>query len=220
MTRLGEAIHQARNAQNMSAKALAKRTGVTEKFIIEVENGSRIINEETAKRILNALGTQETMMNAFSEPEAVKTEPVKKAPAPREKEQVSEVWQNALGGILRKVPVMDMAQNIKGYVSMATEDGKLLGYTPDKVIYVLAPDQAMQGFRIRKGDRVLIVPVHELTDGAVMLIELGGVRMLAKAARTGDRFTLLRLEHELETRRTDGSDIKVLGKAVKVEFDL
>lgn len=220
MTRLGESIRTARSAQNMSAKALAKRTGVTEKFIIEVENGSRIINEETARRILSALHAQETMLNAFSEPEDEPSAPVKKAAPPKEPEQVSQVWQNALGGILRRVPILDMDQAIKGYVSMATEDGKLLGYPPDKVSYVLAPDQAMQGFRIRKGDRVLITPARELIDGAVMLVELNGKRMLAKAARTGDRFTLMRFEHELETLKSDGRDVKVLGRAVKVEFDV
>jgi transcriptional regulator with XRE-family HTH domain len=220
MTRLGESIRTARNAQNMSAKALAKRTGVTEKFIIEVESGSRIINEETAKRILGALGSREEMINAFSEPEGQKSGPVKKTPAPKEKEQVSELWQNALGGILRKVPVMDMAQNIKGYISMATEDGKLLGYPPDKVSYFIAPDNAMQGFRIRKDDRVLVVPAHEPIDGAVMLIEYGGERMLVKSARSGERFTLMRYEHTLETLRSEGRDVKVLGRAVRAEFDL
>ena len=53
MTRLGETIKKARLGAKMTEKALAKKCGVAESFIKEVEAGRRIVSDDQAQRILN-----------------------------------------------------------------------------------------------------------------------------------------------------------------------
>jgi transcriptional regulator with XRE-family HTH domain len=45
MARVGEELKKARLDANMSLKQLAKKLGVSESFINEVEQGRRVVNE-------------------------------------------------------------------------------------------------------------------------------------------------------------------------------
>ena len=57
MSRVGEKIKEARLKSGMTQKVLAKKLGVAEKFINEVETGRRIVQEsfiDKAAKILNA----------------------------------------------------------------------------------------------------------------------------------------------------------------------
>ena len=57
MSRVGEKIKEARLKSGMTQKILAKKLGVAEKFINEVETGRRIVQEsfiDKAAKILNA----------------------------------------------------------------------------------------------------------------------------------------------------------------------
>ena len=56
MSRVGEKIKDARIKSGMTQKALAKKLGVAEKFINEVETGRRIVQEsfiDKASKVLN-----------------------------------------------------------------------------------------------------------------------------------------------------------------------
>ena len=57
MSRVGENIKQAREKSGMTAKVLAKKLGVAEKYINEVEMGRKVVPEsfiDRAAKILNA----------------------------------------------------------------------------------------------------------------------------------------------------------------------
>ena len=56
MSRLGDTIKQERLRAGWSHKQLAKKSGVSEKFLMEVEAGTRIIADTQATRILKVLG--------------------------------------------------------------------------------------------------------------------------------------------------------------------
>ena len=55
MSRLGDMIKQERLRAGWSHKQLAKKSGVSEKFLVEVEAGTRIIADTQATRILKVL---------------------------------------------------------------------------------------------------------------------------------------------------------------------
>ena len=95
MSRLGDTIKQERLRAGWSHKQLAKKSGVSEKFLMEVEAGTRIIADTQATRILKVLGKSgevfadfESKANGMPEPVA----PVRPAPrpAPVKKESSAE----------------------------------------------------------------------------------------------------------------------------------
>ena len=72
MSRLGDTIRGARLKKAMTPKALAKKCGVSESFIVEVESGRRIVSDDQAQRILKVLGVDNpvsTELEVASEPE-------------------------------------------------------------------------------------------------------------------------------------------------------
>ena len=115
MSRLGETIRSARIQAKMTEKALAKKCGMAEGVIKDIESGRRIVSDDQAQRILKILGVENPVsaeLEVAQEPEA----PLRPRPRPY-KLPVSEpepqpngdnsAWLDALGGVVKRVPVTD-----------------------------------------------------------------------------------------------------------------
>src|SRR5699024_2359688 len=106
----------------MTEKALAKKCGVAESFIKEVEAGRRIVSDDQAQRILKALGVKNPVsaeLEVANEGE-VKLRPKPRpyiipVPQPEKKEtpeethaagEAADAWLDALGGVVKRVPVI------------------------------------------------------------------------------------------------------------------
>ena len=59
MSRLGDLIHLERTRQKLTYKQVARKCGVSEKYLEEVESGRRIIQDDQARRILKTMGMQQ-----------------------------------------------------------------------------------------------------------------------------------------------------------------
>ena len=59
MSRLGDLIRLERTRQKLTYKQVARKCGVSEKYLEEVESGRRIIQDDQARRILRAMGMQQ-----------------------------------------------------------------------------------------------------------------------------------------------------------------
>ena len=82
-------------------------------------------------------------------------------------------------------------------------------------------DDSMRAMRIEKGDLVLIVPQTLPVDGAIMLVEYGAHRCLRKIKLLGNSNILLQSgDRDLGSESVHISDIKLVGKAVRVEITL
>ena len=99
MSRLGDMIKQERLRAGWSHKQLAKKSGVSEKFLVEVEAGTRIIADTQATRILKVLGKTSEFIADFEgkadgvpTPEPVRAAP-RPAPGPRGAPLVPSPWQ-------------------------------------------------------------------------------------------------------------------------------
>jgi transcriptional regulator with XRE-family HTH domain len=64
MSRLGDLIRLERTRQGLTHKQVARKCGVSDKYLMEVESGKRIIADDQARRILKAIGLQETRTEA------------------------------------------------------------------------------------------------------------------------------------------------------------
>ncbi|MBQ2833492.1 MAG: XRE family transcriptional regulator [Clostridia bacterium] len=240
MSRLGDLILLERSRQKLTRKQVARKCGVSESYLKDVEEGRRIIQDDQARRILKTLGTSQRNEAEFSLDEIAATvdlstlapKPVAPAPQPKPAEpkpavrqQTSEeqsgIWLDALSSVLKPVPVMNAGWIQVSRRMVPIQDGKIEGAKPDKVVYFLAPDDSMRAMRIEKGDLVLIVPQTLPIDGAIMLVEYGAHRCLRRIKLLGNSNILLQSgDRELGAESVHISDVKLVGKAVRVEIVL
>ena len=239
MSRLGDLILLERTRQKLTRKQVARKCGVSEGYIKDVEEGRRIIQDDQARRILRTLGTSQRNEAEFSLDEIAATvdlgtlAPAKPAPVapkpatpqPSAKEQTKEeqsgIWLDALSSVLKPVPVMNAGWIQVGRRMVPIQDGKIEGAKPEKVVYFLAPDDSMRAMRIEKGDLVLVVPQNLPVDGAIMLVEYGAHRCLRRVKLLGNSNILLQSgDRDLGTESVHISEIKLIGKAVRVEIAL
>ena len=238
MSRLGETIRAARLKKGLSPKALGKKCGVAESFINDVEMGTRIVSDDQAQRILKALGVENpisTELEVAAEPEVELRPrprpyviPVKKPEEPayteaeREAAQASaDAWLDALGGVVKRVPIMDEGGVVIDHRLMPVIGGKIEGGHPDKVIFYRCPDNSMRGFRIHAGDLLLTVPAATPVDDAIMLIELDGKRAVRKIKKLdGGKLLLQTYDHALRLDAVELKNVLILGRCVRLEAQL
>ena len=125
MSRLGDLILLERTRQKLTRKQVARKCGVSEGYIKDVEEGRRIIQDDQARRILKTLGTSQRNEAEFSldeiaatvdlgtlapaKPAPQKVEEPKPAPKPASAEEQSGIWLDALSSVLQPVPIMAAA---------------------------------------------------------------------------------------------------------------
>ncbi|MGI5900337.1 MAG: S24 family peptidase [Christensenellales bacterium] len=240
MSRLGDLIKSQRLKYKMTAKQLAKKCGVSEAFVMEVESGKRIPNDIIATRMLKAMGTVDTMMNDLNletadlpavEPNVTKIAPgapaAKTAPrsspktAPEEKGEISDAWKDALSGVIKRVPIHEggLEGPLAGHRMLATEDGRIEGARPEQVFYLKAMDNSMRAYRICKGDILLCVPAAGIESGAIMAFSFRGTGLVRKVRKLeGNRAELSNYDTVPDSRVVDMAEIKSLHRVVRVEF--
>lgn len=244
MSRLGDLILLERTRQKLSPKQVARKCGISEKYLLEVESGKRIIQDDQARRILRTIGLREQTEADFSLDEIAATvdlemlksqdkqpAPVRPAPAPSAVKVASTqedsgaaasgIWLDALTGVLKAVPVMNAAwQNVDRRL-LPIQNGRIEGANPEKVLYFLAPDDSMRGFRIVTGDHVLVVPAQSPIDEAIMLVEYRSHRALRKVKKLdATRVLLQSYGREYGADTLDAADVTFIGRAVRLEASL
>ena len=227
MSRLGDTIQAARLKAKLSEKALAKKCGVAESYIREVESGRRIVSDEQAQRILKVLGVANPVS---TELEVAAEPPVKPRPRPRAymlpveeqaenarraAEDSSDAWLDALGGVVKRVPVMSPDGLVIDHVLTPIVGGRIEGGAPDKVLYYRCPDDMLRGFRVHAGDLLLVVPAAKVEDGALMLVDYQDRRVVRKLMKLdGNRIQMQAFDHEFTADIAPAAAVKVLGRCV------
>ena len=233
MSRLGDAIRKARIAAKMNEKQLGRKCGMAENVIKDIEAGRRIIADDQAQRILKLLGANtelSTELDVAAEPE-VQLRPRPRAYilpakdiAPEQQQAVNEstdAWLDALGGVVKRVPIMDPKGVVIDHVLTPIIGGKIEGGAPDKVLYFRMPDDSLRGFRVHAGDLLFTIPESRAQDGALMLVEYKGVRMVRKLLKMdGLRIQMQAFDREFEAVIAPQPEVKVLGRCVKLQRTL
>ena len=229
MSRLGDTIRTARIQAKMTEKALGRKCGLAESFIKDVESGRKIVSDDQAQRILKVLGVENpisTELEVAAEP-PVKLRPKPRAyilpteerEAPESKAQAesNDAWLDALGGVVKRVPVVAPDGVVIDHVLTPVVGGKIEGGAPDKVLYYRCPDDMLRGFRVHAGDLLLVVPASKAEDDRLMLVEYKGQRLVRKLLKLdGGRIQMQAFDHEFTAVVGTIMDVKVLGRCVKL----
>ncbi len=243
MSRLGDLIRLERTRQGLTFKQVAKKCGVSDKYLMEVESGKRIIADDQARRILKAIGLQETRTEAeFTLDDIAATVDLQSAVTPTLQQVVPDkkltkkekqggdgdspavpgsIWLDALAGVLKHVPVYNAAMKEVDHRLLPITNGKIEGANPDKVYYLSAPDNLMRGFRVMKGDYLLVVPATGPVDGALMVLDTPFGKVLRKTVlMPGFQVMLQTYDDRCESEIKNLNEVTVVGKCVRLEAEL
>ena len=234
MSRLGDLIKLERTRRGLKPGDVAKKNGVTAKYLLEVEAGTRIIRDDQARRILKSMGMEEPQESAFSLDDIAATVDLQSAmPQARQAVQSAankqggepgisgSIWLDALGDVLQRVPIYNAVMKEVGSRLMPVKEGKVEGAPKEKVYYFMAPDDRMRGFRVHRGDLVLVVPAQAPRDDALMLLdtpqgkELRMVKLLPRA-----QVMLQTFGQAFESEIVEGHQVHVVGRCVRLEAEL
>ena len=242
MSRLGDLIRLERTRQGLTHKQVARKCGVSDKYLMEVEAGTRIIADDQARRILKTMGMTEHTEADFTlddiaatvdlqsaVPQLTKAVEAKKAPKAKEEKTndsadpgvAGSIWLDALSGVLKHVPVYNAVRKEVGHRLLPITNGKIEGASPDKVYYFMAPDNQLRGFRVQRGDLLLVVPAQAAVDGAIMLLQTPQGRILRKIKRVNDYQAMLqKYDEAFESEIKNYNELTFVGRCVRLEADL
>ena len=232
MSRVGEKIKDARLKSGLSQKALAKKLGVSDKFVNEVETGRRVAQEsfiERAGKLLNVdfndismVVTDEDLMEERKAQKLdVKETKSKSKGQARILGETSEVWTDAFSSVLKTVNVYDYSlKNVLGSRELPNYSNKVEGFAADKVLYLKIADNDMSGFRMMKDDIAFGHLVKEASNG-IFLIEFKGKRAIRQIKLLGNsRALLISNAGSVVTETVELNNIKVIAKLERVEISL
>ena len=240
MSRLGDLIRLERTRRGLTHKQVARKCGVSDKYLMEVEAGTRIIADDQARRILKTMGMKEQTEADFTLDDIAATvdlqsavpqltraveakKPAQKAEPVAESDPgvAGSIWLDALSGVLKHVPVYNAVMKEVGHRLLPITDGKIEGASPDKVYYFMAPDNALRGFRVQRGDILLVVPAQAAVDGAIMLLQTAQGRVLRKIKRVNDYQAMLqKYDEAFESEIKNFNELTFVGRCVRLEAEL
>jgi len=238
MSRIGQEVNKLRLQKGMTQKQLAKKLGVSEGFILDIESGKKIISDDMIGRVSKALDFELGPIGLFAsedkfapgQNETVNSRSprsgtglkaadtaLKAAPQP-----VQEVWDDAFGNILKTVPIYGYRMDrIIDKKLLPIEKNKVEGFQKEKVFYLNIEDSDMSGFRISKGDRAFSVLTNEIENDGIYFIEYNDTRAVRQVKKLqGEKLLLIYNKGNLITETVGIKDIKVLARLIKLEIIL
>ncbi|HBI6896919.1 TPA: helix-turn-helix domain-containing protein [Clostridium perfringens] len=223
MSRVGERIKEAREKSGMTQKALAKKLGVAEKFVNEVETGRKIINESLISKVSKVLNTDLNDINMVVTDEELQKElKAEKQLRQTKPADVNEVWNQAFGSVLKNVPIYDYSlAQVKGYKQLATASNKIDGHTANKVFYLKIENNDMTGYRIQENDLALCYSIKEMENNSICLVEFNGKRVIRQIKKLDNvKALLISNNGSMRTETANIKEVKAIAKLYRIEFDL
>ncbi|MGE5628158.1 MAG: helix-turn-helix domain-containing protein [Solirubrobacterales bacterium] len=223
MSRVGEKVKEARTVAGLSQKQLAKKLGVAENFVNEVETGRKIINQDMIDRLSKVLGRDINDITMSFEEQVFKEEKEQKQTFKKEvKERISDVWNDAFASVIKSVPVYDYSlSKVKGARQLPILNNKIEGHNQDKVFYIEIEDDDMLGFRISKGDLAFAQATNEFFNNSISLIQYGDKRIVRQLKRLdNNKALIISNKGVVQTETAEIKEIKVIAKLERLEIVL
>ena len=231
MSRVGEVVKKVRIELGISPKQLAKKLGVAESFVVEVEAGRKVVNEALISRISKVLDRDINDLTMPFEEENFKDEQQKEKENKYLKkpslENVKEVWSEAFGSVFKTVPIYSYnLSDVQGTKQLPIISNKIEGYAQDKVLYLKIEEEDMIGFRIAKGDIAFGHITQEIENNSICLVEYKCadynfqrvIRQIKKLDAT--KLLLISNKGTVKTETINVKDIIVLVRLDRVEIQL
>ncbi|WP_346936221.1 helix-turn-helix domain-containing protein [Clostridium sp.] len=230
MSTVGERIKQGRNAKGMTQKQLAKKLGVSENYINDVENGRKVVEEKFIERVGKVLGGDLAEMTTLFDNIAYEERKSSEAnlnvhgagKANKVKESINEVWNDAFSSVLKSVGIYNYDLNKPiGKKELPVISNKIEGYAQDKVLYLKIENDDLLGFRICEGDLALANLTSEIESNKIYLIDINGERVIRQLKKLdSNKVLIISNKNMVRTETAHPKDIKVIAKLNRLEIEL
>ncbi len=230
MSSVGERIKQGRNAKGMTQKQLAKKLGVAENYINDVENGRKVVEEKFIERVGKVLGGDLAEMTtlfdniAYEERKASETSFKSQVTGKtnKDKETINEVWNNAFSSVLKSVGIYNYDLNKPiGKKELPIISNKIEGYAQDKVLYLKIENDDLLGFRVCQGDLAFANLTSEIENNRIHLIDINGQRVVRQLKKLdSNKVLIISNKNMVRTETAHPKDIKVIAKLNTLEIQL
>lgn len=231
MSRAGEKLKNIREQLGLNQKQLAKKLGVAESFINEVEMGRKILNESFMNKLSKLAGKDindismsieedADMEVANVKPSIMKTHKV--SASNKDLPEINDVWSNALSSVLKTVPIYkyDLKQTV-GSRQLPVVSNKIEGHSVDKVLFLEIEEDDMIGFRMAKGDIAFAHLTHEAPNNAICLVEYNSERAIRQIKKLdSNKVLLISNKGSIRTETAYTKDINVIAVLDRVEIKL
>ena len=185
MNRLGQKVKEARIKKGWTPKALAKKAGISESYLLEAEDGKKIMNENLVHRISKILkvnlneggdiyaSAQET---GNKEPAGAVRRESENAPFPARHAHIpaqatAPQWEQAFSTVLKDVQVY--TQDLSGVLcqkKLVIQDNKVEGIPMDRAFFVrIEQETDLDRPKLRKGDLVLVQKTGAIDTAGVYI---------------------------------------------------
>lgn len=222
MSRVGDNIKNTRISIGMSQKQLAKKLGVAESFVNEVETGRKIINQGLIDRMSKVLGKDiNDISMSFEEQVYIEDKEKKQVNVKKDKpEQVNDLWNEAFASVIKSIPIYNYAlTKVIATKQLPLLNNKIDGHNQDKVFYLEIEDDDMIGFRIAKGDLAFAQSTNEFYNNSISLIQYGDERIIRQLKKLDNNKALIISNKGIvKTETAEIRDIKVIAKLERVEI--
>jgi len=230
MSTVGERIKQGRNTKGMTQKQLAKKLGVSENYINDVENGRKVVEEKFIERVGKVLGgdlaEMTTLFDNIAYEERKSSESNLKthnaAKANKVKETINEVWNDAFSSVLKSVGIYSYDLNKPiGKKELPVISNKIEGYAQDKVLYIKIENDDLLGFRICQGDLALANLTSEIENNKIYLMDINRERVIRQLKKLdSNKVLIISNKNMVRTETAHPKDIKVIAKLNRLEIQL
>ncbi|MEA4960712.1 helix-turn-helix domain-containing protein [Lutispora sp.] len=237
MSIIGTNIRNTRNKKNLSLKELAKKSGVTEQYLADIESGKKIPNQKLIESISKALGISVDLLepsyfSQYFEDDDEKNEPknLKHKITDRKPSEDDNAISSALSKAVRKIPVIDKITSVKDFpnkndiVDYKYEpvfQNKAANVPDGEFVYYIAQDNAMANSRILKGDLALVFITDSIRNGDIILYMEKNKCYIRRIAFLDKEDILLYADnHEYQPILSNQKNINIIGKVVRVEFKI
>lgn len=242
MSIIGTNIKKIRIKQNLTAKQLAKKCGISETALLEIEDGKKVPTTQLTNLITKGLGVNIDAIEPsyFSDYFDEKPEPKETAQAsvPRASNAKQETLNtggsntisDALSKAVKKIPVIakitagksiPYAGDIIDNKFEPVFQGKSNNVAGEEFIYYMIQDNSMQGARIMKSDLALVFLTDSIRDKDIILFTYKNNTYIRRYKTITDNMVVLYPENpDFETFAVDKKDIKIAGKVLRVEFKI
>lgn len=237
MSIIGTNIKNARNKKSLSLKELAKKSGVTEQYLMDIESGKKIPNQNLIESISKALGIsidllEPSYFSQYFEADDDKEElrlPKQKS-MDRKPSEADNSISSALSKAVRKIPVIDKITSIKDfpdkkdiidYKYEPVFQNKGSNVNSGEFVYYIVQDNAMSNSRILKGDLALIFITDSIRNGDIILYTDKNRTFLRRITYLDKEDILLYSDnYEYQPALSNLKNIHIIGKVVRIEFKI
>ncbi len=236
MSRLGQRVRDIRLKKGLTTKAVAKKLGVSESYLMEVEDGRRILNENLVNRLSKVLGVSLSENGDFFGAAAEETLEIKAASTAKTKgnlaapkKQVNTPssppapqWEQAFSAIIQDVPVYNQSlSKVLFNKKLVIQDKKVEGIPTDKAFYIQIENTGTNALNYKKGDLILAQKTSDIQTAGTYVIDYQDTIRICEIKPLSNNLLLLGSKKgTLATETANVKEVTVVGKCIRAEIML